>query len=125
MDWKYPRGKSRGFAARNGSDEVAAVTHEAFVATDPITAVRLLCRLHGVGIPMASAILASFEPLRFTVIDVRAWTALDRLGLIEALGLSGLGRQLGYFETYAAYLRVCVQLANGAQVSLRSLDRCL
>jgi hypothetical protein len=125
MDWKYPRGKTRGFAAKNDPEAVVETTREAFAASDPIDAVSTLYRLHGVGVAMASAILTSFDPLRYTVIDVRAWNALERLGLIEPLGLSGLGDRLGYFETYAAYLRACTQLADDAGVSLRSLDRCL
>ena len=125
MDWKYPPGKTRGLAARNGSEAVVEITREAFAACDPIDAVSTLSRLHGVGVAMASAILTAFDPLRFTVIDKRAWNALEKLNLIEPLGLSGLGDRLGYFETYAAYLRACTQLADEAGVSLRSLDRCL
>lgn len=125
MDWKSPRQKTRRFAAGNGSEMVAEVTREAFAATDPVDAVQALCRLHGVWVAMASAILTSYDPLRFTVIDVRAWTSLKKLGLLEQLGLSKFDGRLDEPETYGAYRDGCSRLADDAGVSLRSLDRCL
>ncbi|MDP8922050.1 MAG: hypothetical protein M3O34_04140 [Chloroflexota bacterium] len=125
IDWKWPAGKTKKHAAKNGVEKVASVTGKAFAARDPIEAVRTLRGLHGVGVPMASAILTSFDPLRFTVLDVRAWNALKLLRLLDQLELAEFDGRLDEPETYAAYLQGCVRLADDAGVSLRSLDRCL
>ena len=125
MDWKSSRFKTRRLAAKNGADQVASITNEAFATTEVVEAICTLCRLHGVWVAMASAILTSYDPLRFTVIDVRAWTALKKLGLLEQLGLSKFDGRLDEPETYGAYRDGCSRLADDAGVSLRSLDRCL
>ena len=125
MDWKYPRGRTRGYAQQNGPDQVESVTRGAFSQADPADAVGELCRLKGVWVAMASAILTVFDPLRFTVLDVRAWNALKTLKLLDELGLAEFDQHTDSPAAYRAYLKACVRLAEEAKVSLRSLDRCV
>lgn len=134
LNWKWPAGKTKRYAERNGLKKVESVTRGAFqwvypagahTVADPIKAIGALCELDGVGVRMASAILTALDPLRFTVLDVRACRALKELGLLDALGLSPFEGRLDDAETYGPYLRACVLLADTASVSLRSLDRCL
>jgi hypothetical protein len=125
--WKSPRQEPN--ARRNTAGDVEAVTRQAFQTADPRLATWMLCYLRAVSVRMASAILTIYDPNRFTVLDVRAWTALRKLGLLDRLGLSGYdrpdGAHLDRCETYGAYLEACTALASEIQVSLRILDRCL
>jgi len=117
VTWKAARQK--GNAARNAAVAVEDVTREAFAAHAPAVAVSALSRLHGVRARMASAVLTVYDPVRYTVMDVRAWASLVRLGYLEPRT---------HFEgadTYATYLNVCQTIAGEHDVALRTLDRCL
>jgi len=95
------------------------------VATDPQatteTAVKALLELHGVDIPVASAILAAIYPERYTVLDFRA---------LEALGHAR--HDVRFYEEYLAF---CKRLAESnivqpqgdlpAPTPLRTLERAL
>lgn len=75
-------GRVRQLLQRNSDAEYRAVTAAAFAVTRPeITEeasrrLRILTCLEGVGVPIASAILALVDPGRYCVIDFRAWIAL-------------------------------------------------
>jgi hypothetical protein len=125
MDWKNPRGKTLKYAEKNGAERVGAVTRSAFSKASPVEAVGELGQLDGVEVRMASAILTVFDPLRYTVLDGRTWSALKELGLLDALNLAHFDPQPYSPGMYGAYLNACVQLAEAARVSLRTLDRCL
>src|SRR5580704_16403780 len=85
------------------------------------TAVMALIELHGVDLPVASAILAAIYPERYTVLDYRA---------LEALGHAR--HDVHFYEEYLAY---CKRLAESNIVSpqsdlpaptpLRAIDRAL
>lgn len=127
VGWKSPR--TKGYAARNSEQQVAALTRQAFSYSDPALAAYVLTYLSGVQVRVASAILTVYDPSRYTVLDVRAWAALQKLRLLEPLDLPDLasGDSLVLDDTglYAAYLRACTRLAGAFDVPLRTLDRCL
>ena len=127
VEWKSRRMKS--VVLWNVPETVEAVTRQAFACAEPWLAVWILSYLSAVNTRMASAILSVYDPGRYTVIDVRAWRALDQLGVLGRLGLADYGgiegAGLNSPETYAAYLDACARLAGEAGVSLRTLDRCL
>lgn len=85
------------------------------------TAVKALLDLHGVDLPVASAILAAIFPERYTVLDFRA--------------LEALGHARHDVRFYEEYLEFCKRLAESNIVSpqselpaptpLRTLDRAL
>jgi hypothetical protein len=85
------------------------------------TAVKALLELHGVDLPVASAILAAIYPERYTVLDYRT---------LEALGHAR--HDVRFYEEYLAY---CKRLAESNIVSpqsdlpaptpLRAIDRAL
>ena len=95
------------------------------IAASPETstdaAVKALLELHGVDLPVASAILAAIFPERYTVLDFRA---------LEALGHAR--HDVRFYEEYLAF---CNRLAESnivkpqsdlpAPTSLRTLDRAL
>jgi hypothetical protein len=127
VTWKSGRHKTN--ILKNSADTVAVVTRQAFACPEPWLAAWILQYLYAVRARVASAILTVFDPNRYTVMDVRAWSALERLGLLETLGLAQYGgvetADLDSQETYAAYLHACKRLSREMQVSLRTLDRCL
>jgi hypothetical protein len=84
-------------------------------------AVKALLELHGVDIPMATAILTAIYPERYTVLDIRA--------------LEALGHARHDVKFYEEYLDFCKRLAESnivtpqeglpAPTRLRALDRAL
>jgi len=106
----------------NSNDKIRRVLA---VAASPATstgdAVKALLELHGVDLPVASAILAAIFPERYTVLDYRA---------LEALGHAR--HDVRFYEEYLAF---CKRLADSnivrpqselpAATPLRTLDRAL
>lgn len=68
---------------RDPSVRVRAQSEKAFRANDPRGAIGPLLELKGVGVPMASAVLAWCFPRRWAVIDRHAWMALVTFGLLK------------------------------------------
>ena len=101
------------------------IRHALAVAASPDatteTAVKALLELHGVDLPVASAILAAIFPERYTVLDYRA--------------LEALGHARHDVRFYEEYLDFCKRLAESnivhpqgdlpAPTPLRALDRAL
>ncbi len=117
--WKSARARSR--LERNDARRVRAITSRAF-APDAVERASVLTSLSGVGEPIASAILAVWDPRRYTVFDWRA---------TETLQAAGLFRPSGGHVTLGLYLAVCRELADGLDMpdagvpTLRLLDRAL
>ena len=117
--WKSPRVRSR--LEQNDPRRVRAITSLAF-APDTTERASLLTALSGVGEPIASAILAVWDPHHYTVFDWRA---------TETLQAAGLFRSSGDRVTLGIYLAVCRQvvdrldLPEGPVSKLRLLDRAL
>lgn len=104
----------------------AAIAHH----DDPRLAVWILTYLYGVHVRMASAILAVLFPDDYTVMDVRAFAALESLGwtpdLAQVFGdQPAPGDFLDRASVYEVYLGTCSARAAEFGVSLRTLDRFL
>ena len=112
VNWKSPR--RAALIEDNKDDHIAvALKFASSPSTPEAMAVAVLTALHGVGIPMASAILTAIDPERYTVLDYRA---------LESLGITNWPETIGF---YVAYLNACRQLASVHGKSLRTLDRAL
>jgi hypothetical protein len=112
VHWKSAR--KIAFIDDNTDAEIAkALRFACDIRTTEKLAVEILDKLHGVGVPMASAILTTINPAKYTVIDVRA---------LQSLGLS---KWDGSASFYIDYLQECSLLAFRHKVSLRTLDRAL
>jgi hypothetical protein len=118
--WKRSCGGSQ--SARYSSQKIRhALAAAAAPDATTETAVKALIELHGVDLPVASAILAAIYPERYTVLDYRA---------LEALGHAR--HDVRFYEEYLAY---CKRLAESnivnpqselpAPTPLRTLDRAL
>ena len=108
---------------RSNDDElVRQMIEEAVHGSDIRSRVEALTSLKGVGVPVASAMLTFIDPDTFTVIDGRAWKALESTGYIpEFQELS----EDPTVDEYLYYLGVCQALSNEYDVSLRTLDMAL
>ncbi len=121
-EWKA-RGRIRRRLAENTDADVREITKTALAAPEDDQH-RILGKLHGVADPMASALLMVWDPDRHTVLDFRAFAALERLqrrGLLK----EEVPERDGSYPPYPAYLQCCRAIAKRLGVSLRDLDRAL
>ena len=100
--WKMGRGVWRatnlGLAAGNADADVEAATASALaLVPDPVTPVRALARLRGVGAATASAVLAALHPEHYPF--------LDDLVAAQIPGLGPPAFTVPYYTAYAAALR--------------------
>ena len=112
VNWKSPRRAE--LITKNTDAEIAEALRIAVSVNEPRTAFAVLMGLAGVAVPMASAILTSFDQKRYTIID---WRALD------ALGVPDWGITLNFYLEH--YFPECEKLAHAAGVNLRTVDRAL
>lgn len=119
--WKSNRPKTkikRGLVAAGKT--VDALMREVNAAPTAQAKVEALLQVDGFGLAMASAVLTVCYPEHFTVLDFRAWEALQHFSV------SGL--PLPYpqnVDQYLLYCAACRRLADEAGLSLRNLDRAL
>jgi len=104
----------------------AAITHH----DDARMAAWLLSYLYGVHVRMASSILTVLFPGQHTVMDARAWSALEEVGwapdLEQVFGDQAPPEDfLDRCATYEIYRDACAKKAAEFDVSLRTLDRFL
>lgn len=81
----------------------------------------LLRTLHGVSVPMASAILTLVDPSRYGVLDIRVWQLLFAMDSV-----STNPRGVGFtFKNWHDYLRRLRDHAREMGVSARTVERTL
>jgi hypothetical protein len=114
--WKSPR--ARRFCQKNSPEEVRRLSRRAFGSVDERERFHALTSLHGVGAPMASAILTLTDPWRYGVIDIRVWRALYKLGSVRTKP-SGVGFT---FEDWHRYLLKLREHAKELRVSVRRVE---
>jgi hypothetical protein len=112
VDWKSKRRAK--LLADNSHSEREEALRIAVSAFEPRTAFGVLMGLAGIDTPMASAILTTIDPSRYTIID---WRALD------ALGRPDWSASLKLYLRY--YFPECARIAAAAGVSLRTVDKAL
>lgn len=110
--WKSPRIRTR--CAANDPAYVQAVTQIAFTTPNERLRIEVLTLLCGVGWPMASVILHWGHHEPYPILDFRA---LWSLGIIELPAYT--------FDFWWAYTCFCRDLAQQANVSMRTLDQAL
>jgi hypothetical protein len=110
--WKAPRAIRK--AQRNPEDLIVEATRTAFGSTHEPLRIGILTLIHGVGFPMASAILHWLHTDRYPILDYRA---LWSLGISEPPQYS--------LQFWWSYTQHCRALADQAGVDMRTLDRAL
>ncbi|MCL4518016.1 MAG: hypothetical protein M1587_02335 [Thaumarchaeota archaeon] len=81
--------------------------------------IEVLTAIRGIGLSVASAVLTVCYPRAFTVVDHRARTSLERLGI------SIKGDPSNNIKAYFEYIDICKNLSNQNKMSLRNFDRAL
>lgn len=119
--WKSNRTKTKirdGLAAADIS--VDELMRQISQAETPQAKVEKLLQIWGIGVPIASAILAVCYPDEFTVLDRRVWEVLQQRSI------EGLPERFPKTPTkYLQYCSVCRSLADQSELTLRELDRVL
>jgi hypothetical protein len=102
------------YLAQNSDVEIEAALRLAVSTDNEQSAIDTLDKLHGIGVPVASAVLTAINPEKYTIIDIYA---------LRSLGVpNGPAEKVDYYLTY---LRKCRELAQQFKISLRTLDHAL
>ncbi len=114
--WKSARSLPR--IKKNRADEIRQISAAAFASRSERKRLELLESLHGVGIPMASAILTLTDPRRYGVIDIRVWQALFDLKSVHTKP-----RGMNFtFKNWYHYLMKLRYHAKMLRVSARTVE---
>ncbi len=100
--WKSARALRH--CKKNTSDKVRRISAAVFASRLERERLQLLDSLHGVGVPMASAILTLTDPRRYGVIDIRVWQLLFNLGSVRKKP-KGIGFTFNNWYNYLMKLR--------------------
>jgi len=92
---------------------------EVWQASKPEDKVNLLVEINGIGIPIASAILAVCYPEDFTILDYRA------LNSFYDLWKDRYPNRPYTIRGYLEYCKTCKKIADQYRICLRDLDRVL
>jgi hypothetical protein len=98
--WKSARSIRR--CERNSAAAVEKASKKVFRTRSEKKRLEVLTSLHGVSVPIASAILTLTNPQRYGVIDIRVWQLLYALQLVK----SNPGGQGFTFKHWYHYLRI-------------------
>lgn len=118
-NWKSPR--ARPLCLSNHGNAVIGASRLAFFMRDEEARMQALIQLNGVSVPMASAILTSFDPKRYGVIDIRVWQALHHIGHVKE---NPRGTNLRV-EHWLVYLEVLRKLAMASRRTVREAEQAL
>lgn len=119
--WKEPRERRRQHWISNTEDEVRMLSARAFGASDEARRILHLCRLRGVGIPVASAFLTLVGPKHYGVIDIRVWQLLAFYQEVD-YDPDGSALQVLHWLDYLDKIRLW---ADQLKVSVRAIERTL
>ena len=106
---------------RNSAASIRKTSREAFRARSEQKKLSLLTSLHGVSIPMASAILMLTNPSRYGVIDIRVWQLLFKMGSVSS-NPDGTGFD---FKQWYRFLMIIRHFARKYKVNARDVERTL
>ena len=119
--WKEHRERGRQHWLSNTEDEVQMLSARALGASDEARRVLYLCRLRGVGVPVASAFLTLVDPEHFGVTDIRVWQLLALYNEVD-YDLDGRNLQVLHWLDYLDKIRLWADEFN---VSVRAIERTL
>ena len=117
--WKSAR--AMPLIRANSHQRIRAATWAALTTKSERRRLEALVSLHGVSVPMASAILMLLHPRRYGVIDIRVWQLLVVLGTVK-----GNERGTGFtFAHWYRFLMIIRYFARSFGVSARDIERTL
>jgi hypothetical protein len=105
----------------NTAGQVRSATRQALGTRRERQRLEALRALHGVSVPMASAILTLLDPRRYGVLDIRVWQLLYHLGVVgRKPGGSGFD-----FDDWSRFLAVVRRYSLKLGVKARDIERTL
>ena len=117
--WKSPRAHQHYL--RNTPARIRKASRLALAAQSERRRIEPLLTLHGVSLPVASAILTLLDPQRYGVLDIRAWQMLYRVRGADA-NPAGRGftvaQWLRYLETLRRHARRLGASARAVEYTL-------
>jgi hypothetical protein len=122
LQWKLGQqiGRQRGIRVANTEEIVCAVTGLTLTIThadkeyELELRVNILCALRGVGVPVASAVLALIFPEEYAVIDFRVWRQIF-----------GEDQTAFFVPDYKRYMREIHRLANELDWPVQEVDHAI
>lgn len=115
-EWKSPRNRRR--FENNTDDDIKDVTNRAFSEQNEMEKAFILCKLKGVRIPTASAILSLVDPQHYGVIDWRCWKVFYKFECVSSnpngvnLTKEDWYLYLTVLRTYAARFKTSVRMVE-------------
>ncbi|MBL7127620.1 MAG: hypothetical protein ISS16_01395 [Ignavibacteria bacterium] len=106
---------------KNSDYKISTVTKKALASRSERIKLELLTSLHGVSVPMASAILMLTNPKRYGVIDIRVWELLYKIGTMKT---NPKGVNFSFKEWYR-FLVIIRYFAEKFNVKARDIERTL
>ena len=119
FDWKSPR--SKGVGKKNTNLYVKQISKKFFHLVGDKERMDCLKKLHGVGIPVASAILTVMDPKNYGVIDYHVWQALFQFEYVRE---KKDGKNLSV-KNWLQFLKILRSLAQQHKVNVRDIERTL
>jgi len=120
--WKSPRAGPH--YVRNSAAQIRRVSRAVLASRSEARRMTLLTSLHGVSVPVASAILTLIDPKRYGVLDIRVWQILHALGAVEGKP-AGRGFDADDWEAYLGCLRPAAQrLGVSVRIAEYTLFHC-
>ena len=117
--WKSARAIQQ--IKRNSYSQVRGATRRALATRSERRRLEELITLHGVSVPMASAILMLCDPIRYGVIDIRVWQLLHAAGAV-----SKKPRGVGFnFNNWYQFLMIIRYFSKKVGVTARNIERTL
>ena len=117
--WKSPR--AIRLVETNDPTKVSSFTRKALSTRSEQKRLEHLTALHGVSVPMASAVLTLIDPQRYGVIDIRVWQLLFAMDSVRK-NPNGVGFTFKHWYHYLQKLRYH---AKELGVSVRAVERTL
>jgi hypothetical protein len=114
--WKSPRAQHHYL--RNGPARIREASRRALTTRSERQRIEALLVLHGVSVPVASAILTLLDPERYGVLDIRAWQMLYAVRGVDA-NPAGRGFTVAQWIRYVETLR---RLARRLDASARAVE---
>ena len=112
--WKSVRPKKKYLKNKNSIEKMSG---EAFLEKDDVKQIKILCKLNGVGVPIASALLTVVYPEKYAVIDIRCLKILKSNN--EVIGA------YPSFKNWKKYLEIMRRWSKENDVTPRQLDMAL
>lgn len=116
--WKSNRAKGKVLAEiKKSNKSVKQIMRDVYNTKALDGKIKILTRIKGIGLSIASAILTVCYPNKFTILDYRVWNILLKDKKVKYKNLPTLTLK------YLDYVNICKNYAKKLKLSLRDFDR--